>query len=295
MTGLERLRELAKTMQDTGYFYDSASIVYEIAAQIEREQADDHEIAEWVREHGGIELVKNRDEFATDMLAWFRRVSGIPEDENMVVDDAMSGIESRLMPPGMDWPRFEDGKQVKIGDMVELNEMVAKVCGVFISKRGYVLHGESGEKIGSDARFDYPNFARAKRPKQDPIGADGLPIKKGDGVSALVGGKYMRFTVLDVAPERFCGDAYVLCGYEGKQESTLFAPHELTHTKPEPHDSAERIAEDIKRMAEEWCSHPTLSEASEKAASSVGEATMGVALSNLSKRCRALAERERCE
>ena len=48
-------------------------------------------------------------------------------------------------------------------------------------------------------------------------------------------------------------------------------------------------------MAEEWCSHQTLSEASEMAANAVGEATMGVALSNLSKRCRALAERERGE
>lgn len=69
----------------------------------------------------------------------------------------------------------------------------------------------------------------------------------------------------------------------------------VTTTKPEPPDSAERIAEDIKRMAKEWCSHPTLREASEMAASSVGEATMGVALSNLAKRCRALAERERGE
>lgn len=115
MTGLERLRSIIEGIDHTPYMGAITGALYEVASQIEREQAEDHEIAEWVRECGGFELVRTRDEFATDMICWIRRTSEIPEEEDVDVDKAMSDIDDRLMPCGMKWPRFEDGTKVVHG------------------------------------------------------------------------------------------------------------------------------------------------------------------------------------
>lgn len=264
------------------------------------------------------------------------------EDTLELLEAAKDAVGARFMPEGTEWPRFEDGEPVRIGDVVsdvEVRSVVFRDDGILLSdcmsvpgwgtwhsykepiKRPAVLAADgeplevgqtvwhvsngiqfsvvglpkSGEYRAVKLRLDDgaftgldPDQLTHQRPVLD---ADGVPIREGDTVWFKTSGEEMRADKIEHRPEGFW--ALELFADGSKRNSAPVGV--LTHTKPEPPDSAERIAEDIKRMAEEWCSYPSLREASEKAASSVGEATMGVALGNLSKRCRALAERERSE
>ena len=50
--------------------------------------------------------------------------------------DAMAELDRRLMPEGMEWPRFEDGEPVRIGDVVsdvEVRSVVFRDGGILLS------------------------------------------------------------------------------------------------------------------------------------------------------------------
>ena len=65
----------------------------------------------------------------------------------------------RALPEGIEWPRFEDGELVKIGDEAEFEGEVGKVASVGFNKLGLVialrqndydnshLHGSYGERV----------------------------------------------------------------------------------------------------------------------------------------------------
>lgn len=152
----------------------------------------------------------------------------------VAVNGGIDALKNRLLPEGMEWPRFEDGEPVRLGDMVELNSKVAKVCGVFISKHGFTLWGESGDDTGSDTRFDYLDGKRAKRAEPCTIGADGLPIKNGDTVYVTCeGGPYKVINVSDKGSVFI--DAFPDMGMHGSM---------FTHTKPEMPDSWDKWKKD---------------------------------------------------
>lgn len=173
-----------------------------------------------------------------------------------------------------------DGEPLEVGQTVWHEETGRGPWVVVRASNGQATVDEKENVTGT---YD-GNMLTHQRPVLD---AYGVPIREGDTVWHIKTGREY------VVVEPSYGETVVvrLAKYDDA-EGEQHAPDQLTHTKPEPPDSAERIAEDIMRMAEEWCSYPTLWEASEKAASSVGEATMGLALRSLSKRCRAVAERE---
>lgn len=171
-----------------------------------------------------------------------------------------------------------DGKPLEVGQTVwsVSNGIEFTVVGLPKSSeyQAVKLRLDDGAFTGLD-----PDQLTHERPVLD---ADGVPIRVGDEVYGTVEGG--PFIVTGVSDK---GSVFVDAFHDTGMHGSM-----LTHTKPEPPDSAERIADDIRRMAEEWCLYPSLREASKKAASSVGEATMGSALSNLSKRCKALSERD---
>lgn len=330
-------------------------------ADAETVRADAMEAWRWVREHGGLDHVRTMVATLGDTLNWIRERAGVSKYEIVDYDELLDALDRRIMPEGVEWPRYEDGEPVRIGGSIadelgrahevtsvevfddaaalhwspsEPEEFVWLVHGER-ARRPAVLAGdgeplEAGQtvyNVGSseervvdhieyegggtpnvyyaDGGWDYPDLITHQRPVLD---ADGVPIKKGDTVYLLPGEWCDEFPChgfhggegLEVFADGEAGHVPGSVQCREKEEKKVGIrgtcypqPSQLTHTKPEPPDSAERIADDIRRMAEEWCSHPTLREASEMAANAVGEATMGVALSNLSKRCKALAERER--
>lgn len=192
---------------------------------------------EWVRERGGLEEVKRAMQDSDNRRVELCSALGIGTVTGW--SDAVVEMDKRLMPPDYEWPRFEDGELVRFGDMVELNSRVARVCGVFISKHGFVLWGESGEDTGADMRFDYPGGPRVKRPEPDPIGADGLPLKIGDKVFYIDNGEELTVTEYKNPWVRAIAQDETVNGYW---------PDSLTHTKPEPADSWERLEEDAENL-----------------------------------------------
>ena len=95
-----------------------------------RTSYEDIEAARWVREHGGLDEVK-RHYFAVcalsgDLAEWKREVYELCErigvshedcaGEAEMLREAYKVLDKRLMPEGMEWPRFEDSEPVRPGD-----------------------------------------------------------------------------------------------------------------------------------------------------------------------------------
>ena len=113
---------------------------------------EDREAVEWVREHGGIEAVKKR-----------------------------------LMPEGMEWPRFEDGRQVKFRDEgVDVHGETRSVEGVKFSQNGFVFISDGmgvtwwANDRGPIEEAEVDPGKRVKRPAPKVLDADGLEIRVGD-------------------------------------------------------------------------------------------------------------------
>ncbi|AXH71788.1 Lar-like restriction alleviation protein [Eggerthella phage PMBT5] len=123
-------------------------------------------------------------------------------------------LRDRLMPPGMEWPRFEDCMQITWGDAPE---DIAAVC-LALDGSCYSLHYD----MPDDERMCiYEVSERVKRPVTVVLGADGLPIKVGETVW-YVGEPLVRGTVEAV------GEGEVMLAGDG-----VYAHLDLTHTQPD--------------------------------------------------------------
>lgn len=118
-------------------------------------------------------------------------------------DGLVRSIERRLMPEGMEWPRFSDGEPVRIGDEVlgKHGEPMAVTRVCFVEGGCYFneSHRKDGRRRGRGWR--YVAGERVKRPKpedtQERIDADamkspceyfgrkGRPCFDGDGCPSL--------------------------------------------------------------------------------------------------------------
>ena len=143
----------------------------------------------------------------------------------------------RALPEGIEWPRFEDGELVKVGDTVGSDEPFTAEEIAFESDRWLVkassrsacgyLHGHFGEPV--------------KRPTNKVLGADGAPIEVGDTVY-FAGGRGRAYTVERTDAN---GGDHSVDLVEAKDGYPMYSvnPENLTH---ERHDSWERIEEDAK-------------------------------------------------
>ena len=143
---------------------------------------------DWVREHGGLGQVKmdyTMGECFTDLVDRIAAKLGV-KVEGLDAQDSepsiMDTIDRRMMPEGMEWPRFEDGEPVRFGDRFEnadggesvLHTLIAKDCreslgdGVFwkLSKGAKAVWLKDGERV--------------KRPAPKVLDADGVEIRAGD-------------------------------------------------------------------------------------------------------------------
>lgn len=87
----------------------------------------------------------------------------------------------RALPNGMEWPRFEDGELLKMGDEVEFEGETMRVSFVSFYADGWSFHCE---REGFDGRLSGSYGERVKRPAPEVLDADGVPIKVGDTVWA---------------------------------------------------------------------------------------------------------------
>lgn len=154
--------------------------------------------------------------------------------------------------------------------------------------------GEKGAWLGnSDGKYflDYAVLTH-QRPV---LAADGVPIRVGDTVYLLPGewcGEYpLRYYSAgdEMVVKELCPDhqheGVLRCVGDGKC-NCFPLPYQLTHTKPEPTDSLERIADEIDRLREDVAQH-----LGDYMYDEDGNDSIQFSMELVAKRCRALAER----
>ena len=192
MTGIERLADIVNDgPYSGGMIHISVQKLREICEQIEREVDVETVKAEAIR------AVDNR---RVELCA----ALGIDTDTGW--SDAMAKMVKRLMPEGMEWPKYTDGSLVEIGDEVvgpDYGERF-RVDTVTFHVNGFTLREKSGmiHWYESDDRFE--------RPAPKVLDADGVEIRVGDTVYLL--------------PGDWC-DEFPCLGYHGGEELEVFSLH----------------------------------------------------------------------
>lgn len=198
MTGIERLRELADGMNyrsvwsctDADYCErhglslandggQLGAVLTDIADQIEREadvetvRADAMEAWRWVCDHGGLSHVKD---IYNDLRAVVECL-GIEWSESEL-HGLMDVLDRRLMPEGVEWPRYESGEPVRIdGAIADELGCVHEVTSVEVFDDAVALHWNPAEP---EECVWVGRGVRARRPTV--LAADGKPLREGETV-----------------------------------------------------------------------------------------------------------------
>lgn len=138
----------------------------------------------------------------------------------------------RALPEGVEWPRFEDGELVKIGDDVEYKGETMRVYLATLDADGWALWCS---REGIDGRLSGSYGERVKRPAPEVLGADGAPIEVGDTV--YCGGEDEPLRVSHII------DSIKVTLINSHASYYTVNPSCLSHERP---DSWERIEEDAK-------------------------------------------------
>lgn len=225
----------------------------------------EHE-AEDVTTVSAYDLLPDEDRRA---IAWVREHGGL------------DAVEKRLMPEGMEWPRFESGEPVRIGDdaMDELRGTSDVVFTVSFSRNTFAFLSQECAVI-TQARSGTP----VKRPSPKAIAADGKPLREGEMVYWLEKPLPHRVVKtggvlpLDIDPE-----CTVEIEPKGHAETHLWVtPDSLSHERPQT-DTWELLEQEAKGSAAGYCSRYGL----DVERNAFGQAKAA----DLVRRCRALAER----
>ena len=199
-----------------------------------RTSYEDIESAKWVREHCGLDEVK-RHYFSAcalsgDLAEWKREVYELCEyigvshedcdGEAEMLQEAYKVLGKRLIPEGREWPRFEDGKPVSIGDEIQHNDEVCTVESVRFYDDSYTLYGISKSGKFTVGHISWWNGERVKRPAPKVPDADGAEIRAGETLFHVRNGDSVVARQI-MPPDKF--------------EDTDFVQHfssEYTHKRP---------------------------------------------------------------
>lgn len=198
---------------------------------------EDREAIAWVREHGGLDRVKAewRSRVPYDLYERRRRrlLDHIAECEtalgrrNVRIDELGCRVKAltnenaelrrRAIPEGMEWPRYESGEPVRIGDVVNDVEVRSVVF-----RDGGILLSDCTSVPGWGTWRSYKE--RVKRPAV-PAG-DGEPLEVGQTVWDVYGYGPL---VVKAVPSK--GEQLVVLDNGGTNFYRY--PEKLTHERPE--------------------------------------------------------------
>lgn len=164
----------------------------------------------------------------------------LPEEDRKAIEwvrkhGGLGAVEKRLMPEGMEWPRFEDSEPVRIGDEVQAYDRweSSHVTSIkFTEDSCFVYYLWVGKKDGASVSGDH-----VKRPAPKVLDADGVEIRVGDTVYMLGFGEPLTV-------KGFADDGRVLMSFHG-ENSLGYKPSKLTHEQP---DTWERLEEDAMQL-----------------------------------------------
>lgn len=147
----------------------------------------------------------------------------------------------RALPEGVEWPRFEDGGLVRIGDELEFEGKTMLVCDATFYAGEWALWCDREDTSG---RLYGKYGERLKRPAPNVLDADGVPIKVGDTVYCDDDPEQL---IVDSFDDQGC--VYITLAKSPNGILYTIEPSRLSH---EYHDSWERIADELEG-AEKWC------------------------------------------
>ena len=144
-----------------------------------------HGAAEWLR--GIIGRYKDEADGFSRGCSAMAKMFGIDCKEETCRDcmiKMMTAIADRIdaeraLPEGMEWPRFEDGEPVRIGDELEFEGKTMLVCDATLYADDWALWCDREDMSG---RLYGKYGERVKRPAPKVLDADGVPIKVDDTV-----------------------------------------------------------------------------------------------------------------
>ena len=194
---------------------------------------EDRKAIAWVRENGGFEEVKDYYECGRRIEPWNEQKADLYELMNEC--GGVEEIKKRLMPAGMEWPRFENGEPVRPGNRLMDNsgDWFKAVSFVFTcdwwSIEGYQTEdfGDLNDKT-SRALKGMAYGTRVKRPAPKVLDSEGVECNVGDAVW-WVRNKTGNFRIIRIDKYGKCAihddDADEPCG--------MTVPStELTHKRP---------------------------------------------------------------
>lgn len=147
----------------------------------------------------------------------------------------------RALPEGVEWPRFEDGELVKVGDTVSSDELFT-VEGIAFEPERWLIKASSNSAFG----FFHGAFGEpVNRPTPKVLDADGKPIEVGDTVYCDGEDEALTVTSISGVGVEYC---CVTAKNADSSHCTVDAPR-LTHERP---DSWERIEEDAKLVPRDY-------------------------------------------
>lgn len=136
----------------------------------------------------------------------------------------------RAMPEGIEWPRFEDGELVRIGDEVEYGGKALEVDAICFDREEWSMALRRNLDI---SRMSGSYGERVKRPTPKLLDADGVPIEVGDTVWCDDGDEPLRVTLIHTS-------GYRSVSLEGKGgEHYSLDPERLTHKRPDSWEELE--------------------------------------------------------
>lgn len=177
----------------------------------------------------------------------------------------------RALPEGVEWPRFEDGEVVKVGDEVEFKGETMRVYLATFDADGWALWCS---REGIDGRLSGSFGERVKRPAPKVLDADGVPIEVGDTV-------YCDDDPEQLIVDSFDGPGCVYITLAKSPNGILYPiePSRLSHERP---DSWERIEEDAKLAPRDYLEKRGMNPEKTKLVASM--------MSDLVRRAKALAK-----
>ena len=206
------------------------------------------EVSQWVNEHGGLDSVKKLVNEERRMRLYLRDIAkavGVAENDQIWIDAILEALGKRLMPEGYEWPRYESGEPVRIGDKFECwcgeEHVVGSVsfkgsCAVLNMSHAHTfVVGHGPETV---------HGKRVKRPAPKVLDADGVEIRVGDTVWHKQTGRSAIVKGFDRMLDEPCA-VIDFAGIEQRVSGAL-----LTH---EPPDTWERLEEDAKMRPRDYC------------------------------------------
>lgn len=148
----------------------------------------------------------------------------------------------RSLPEGIEWPRFEDGELVKIGDELEYKGETMRVYLATFNADGWALWCDREDMSG---RLYGKYSERVKRPAPKVLDADGAPIEVGDMVYCNGEDEPLRVSHIT--------DSTKVTLIDDHASYFPVNPSRLSHERP---DSWEKLEKDARKTACDYAPAP---------------------------------------